>query len=254
LQFIPDSVFLTNYLEGTIPGGWSVSTEEQFYMLVPSLLLLARRVPLSKHWIILTAMFIALPVSRALTIFHFGGSPTEPLLFYCPIHTHADGLVTGLFIARCSVALPKVVERRPFVSNLPLPALLVASGLALHAVSKGLFSYSALALIYAACALFVLRDQSLLTRLFSWRGFHVVSRLSYAMYLNHFVVLELLPFDDVQNKTHYFTTAYFFGYAMVLCVSAGISVVTFLLIESPFLQLRDRWLVRRPAAVAGVPV
>ena len=37
--FLPDLLFVSNYLPNAIAGGWSLSTEEQFYIFVPLLLL-----------------------------------------------------------------------------------------------------------------------------------------------------------------------------------------------------------------------
>jgi peptidoglycan/LPS O-acetylase OafA/YrhL len=252
-QFLPDLVFLSNYLPGGIAGGWSLSTEEQFYIVVPLVLWITRPLGISRQWIVLLASLIALPISRAIAVAHFGASPgpEHPMVIYSPFHTHSDGLVIGLFIAWFSVAVPPLLAPRPLLRNLTLPALLIVLGGMLHSLNQDVFSFSALALIYGGCALFLLRDVSGLGKLTGWWGFYLLSRLSYAMYLNHFVILEwLTPKYLAAIGTHGYV-AFFSGYAMLLAVSLVVATTTFLLIESPFLQLRDRLLSQKRQVLSG---
>lgn len=252
-QFIPDLFFVSNYVKGGVSGGWSLSTEEQFYIVVPLVLVAIRRVKLSMQWIVLAAALIALPIAPAIAIANFGGlpSPNDVFVIYCPFHTHADGLVIGLLIAWLSVALPRLLTPRPWLRNLLLPGALIALGIALHGFSRDLFSFSALALIYGGCVLFFLRDSSGLAKVTGWWMFYLVSRLSYAMYLNHFVVLEWLTPRHFAAVHLGWYSDFFIGYAMLLFISMAAAATTFLLIESPFLQLRERLLARKQGTSSG---
>jgi peptidoglycan/LPS O-acetylase OafA/YrhL len=251
-QFVPDLLFISNYLPGGVSGGWSLSTEEQFYIVVPLVLLATRPLELSRQWIVLTLALLALPVSRAVTIARFGGDPgpEHPWVIYCPFHTHADGLVVGLLIAWLGVVIPTVLAPRPLLRNLALPGALIATGAVLHQIRQDIFSFSALALIFGGCALFVLRDRSGFVKLTGWWGFYLLSRLSYAMYLNHFVILEWLSPRYLAAARGHGYGVFFTGYAMLLLTSIAIAVVTFLGLESPFLQLRDRLLASGKPALA----
>jgi peptidoglycan/LPS O-acetylase OafA/YrhL len=100
-----------------------------------------------------------------------------------------------------------------------------------------------------------LRAGSRVRQLTAWRGFHVLSRLSYGMYLNHFEVMpRLMP-----PLTHALVPLVGSGwvlaaisYLVAIVSSALIAAVTFLLIEEPFLAVRERWEARhRP--VRAVP-
>jgi peptidoglycan/LPS O-acetylase OafA/YrhL len=262
-HFLPDLLFLSNYRPGAVAGGWSLSTEEQFYIAVPLLLLATRRWPLSRQWIVPLAALVLLPVARFLAIRHAGVSslPAHPMVIYCPFHTHSDGLVVGLLIAWLSVAVPRAVAPLPPLRNLVFPALMIAIGVVLHTCNDDIFSFSALALIFGAAALFVLRDASTFSRLASWRPFYVISRLSYAMYLNHFVLLEWLGPEYLAAVPGGGNISFVLGYAGLIGISAAIAAVTFLLIESPFLQWRERLMARsssaarqEPQAAAGYPI
>ncbi|MGZ6069952.1 MAG: acyltransferase family protein, partial [Myxococcaceae bacterium] len=112
----PDLVFLSNYVQGQVSGGWSLSTEEQFYLLVPLLLLAVQRLwgPRGQAWfpIVLLAL---MPVVRAVALQGRGEAGFDRI--YAPIHTHCDGLLVGLFLAWLSVARPRALgpeQRHPW--------------------------------------------------------------------------------------------------------------------------------------------
>jgi len=258
LQFLPDLVFLSNYFTGHIAGGWSLSTEEQFYIIVPLLMLaMSRSLGIARQWIPLVVLLATLPIIRAIVLAvhgaHQHGSTEMLLVTYTPIHTHADGLVAGVLLSWLSVMHPAAVAARPFLRNLPIPVVIALLGLALRHLSPDLFAFTGLAAVFGAATLFLLRDRSWLTLFTGARVFHFLSRLSYSMYLNHFVVLGYLG-RLLWRPGHGLpaTTAAFIGwYVLALMISIAIAVLTFTLIEWPFLQLRDRILHvqhRAPAA------
>jgi peptidoglycan/LPS O-acetylase OafA/YrhL len=139
-------------------------------------------------------------------------------------------------------------EAAAFLRNLILPTILVVVGLLLRSLDR-IFGLSALALIFGGMTLFVLRDRSALRKLFNKHIFYLTSRLSYGMYLNHFPVLSfavpLLVAARISNKTY---VNFFIGYPLMIFASMAVAAATFILIESPFLQLRERWLAAKNGA------
>jgi len=101
----PDLVFLSNYAQGQVSGGWSLSTEEQFYLIVPLLLLAVQRLlgRRGQAWVPL-GLLALMPVVRAVTLHGAGEARFDRI--YGPIHTHCDGLLVGLFLAWASVKHP----------------------------------------------------------------------------------------------------------------------------------------------------
>ena len=70
-----DLVFLTNYLNhGIVLGGWSLSSEEQFYLLTPVLLLLCAKRSLRWFRWALAGLFVLEIVVRVVLYVHFFGS------------------------------------------------------------------------------------------------------------------------------------------------------------------------------------
>ena len=77
----------------------------------------------------------------------------------------------------------------------------------------------------------------------NWNGFHVLSRLSYGMYLNQFHVIDFIP------KLKPFVGVGLFGFAICwtlsLVGSLGVAYATFAIVELPFLKWREYWLAGR---------
>ena len=190
-----DWLLLSNYWSGGVPRGWSLSTEEQFYLAVPLLLItFGRRVRFSRWPAVLLGIECAVLAFRAWTIAHIpaGTTNTDFTLIY-PFHTHLEGLLAGLLLAWAGVRWPHLYQphpgARPKASVLVgVAACIVAAG-ALHFLTGKLFAWVVWGLLFGAVTALALLDRSSLTRWMRWRPWYPVSRLSYGMYLNHFWVL-----------------------------------------------------------------
>jgi len=251
----PDLVFFSNYVQGRVSGGWSLSTEEQFYLVVPFLLLAAHRFfgPRGEMWEPLVLLAL-MPLVRLVTIHGAGEAGFDRI--YGPIHTHCDGLLVGLFLAWVSLKRPGALSpecRHPWRA----PLLAIAAGFALREVDKLLFSFSGLALIYGGLVVLGLRASPRVRQLTAWRGFHFLSRVSFGMYLNHFEVLpRLLPGTTRALATLLGTGPLLAAVVFLIAVlsSALVAAVTFVLVEDPFLALRARWEARHRQAAPLQPV
>jgi peptidoglycan/LPS O-acetylase OafA/YrhL len=254
--FLPDVFFVSNYQHGAIAGGWSLSTEEQFYVFLPLLLLsVIAVIGAGRQVFVVAGLLFAMPLIRLLTLHaHPGVIDIEQLrrLTQYPFHTHADGLLAGVLISWLSVLHPAVLKPLPPGRNALLPVALAVAGFSLRTISPNVFGFTGLALLFGGMTLFVLRDRSLFSRVASWKGFYVTSRLSYGMYLNHFRVLWVwIPFVVGPNPGHTYVR-FALGYPFVILVTMLVSAFTFIVIESPFLQLREQWLQRRTSRVRQV--
>jgi peptidoglycan/LPS O-acetylase OafA/YrhL len=201
-------------------------------------------------WIVPLLAVVALVSARAWVSAH-SALPEAALRqkLYYPIFTHADGLAVGVFLAWISV-FHKNWLRSKLISIGTVIAMLLC-GLALYRVKPVLWSFTALGLIYGSMELYGISALPL-PRVFRWRGFYLVSRLSFGLYLNHFIILALLYprlCDWSKNNSASFWIVYF----LCLAVALLVAMVTFLLIEWPFLRIRARWVDRSKLAVGGTP-
>jgi peptidoglycan/LPS O-acetylase OafA/YrhL len=247
----PDWTFLSNYVETAYPRSWSLSTEEQFYIVVPLLLLLVGRV-LPKRFQVwpIVGLLWAIPVVRFIErqrLFSKGlSAEVVHNRMVGPIHLHAEALLAGLILAWIAVQRPRWIakESSTRVSRRGLAVLIVGTGLglALDVVNKELFAFTALGLIFGSCTYFVLVDRSSLTRPLHAFVFYPISRLSYGMYLNHFLVIPASTAWAIATVPGPLPVVFFTGLILGTLISVAAAVITFLLIEHPFLQLRGHLL------------
>lgn len=240
---LADLLCVSNYFHHYVGGGWSLSTEEQFYILAPALLWTCSKVmPIERMvWLPIGWMLI-LPLLRVLAM-HAPMAQADTTI-YTPFHTHSDGLAAGLILAWMATVVPRTIAnpKRRHLSELAMVSAALVVGLGLRDfVSRNAFGYTALALIFGTVTWVCLRWQP--GSVVRWRGYYIGSRLSYGMYLNHFYLYPLLvPMMILVWGQSWlgFATAL----ALVTVASLLLSFVTFSLIELPFLNLRSRWLQR----------
>jgi peptidoglycan/LPS O-acetylase OafA/YrhL len=177
-----------------LPGGgalghaWSLSIEEQFYLLWPITLILLLRAPPGLRWALLCLALPAITLWRFLLIAH--GADVERI--YNGLDTHADGLLLGCVMALWGRPPPRLVSRTWFV---PLAILLVS---VFCATPPGTFfdgtMYLWLALlsawlIWAATGRETFMHPVLRSSLAQWGGTR-----SYSLYLWHYpIIFFLIP-------------------------------------------------------------
>jgi peptidoglycan/LPS O-acetylase OafA/YrhL len=250
---VVDATFISNYFHGQVGGSWSLSTEEQFYILAPvSIALLARKLKVRDLWVAPAAGLLIPIVARELV------ARSSPLAFrdlqqelYYPIHTHSDGLAIGLFIAWLTIIHPDFL--RTTGRRLRFAGVMVVAAAALYVANRIVFDFTTLALIFGAATCFGAVTLTGTPWIFRWNGFYIMSRLSYGIYLNHFEVLPRLYPIFGKWRAAGGETAYWVCYATSLLICIVLAAVTFCLIAHPFLVLRSHWLKKmrdRDAAIA----
>ncbi len=258
----PDWVMLSNYYMTRYARSWSLSTEEQFYLLVPLLMHTCRRFIPQRWWpASVVVLLAAVPISRAFTFASLSAQGIEPKLLsnmmYSAFHLHCEALLVGLLIAWISI------RRKPWLAPAAVgaaaPRVIAAAfalavvGAALRTANREVFAYLALACVFGAALCVALADRSILSAPLRWRIWYPIARLSFGMYLNHLILRE--PSDTIIAMVTSWlgassTLAFLIGLILTVLASAATAAVTFVLIEHPGLVLRDRWLARRKAASA----
>lgn len=254
----PDWVFLSNYFTGALPGGWSLSTEEQFYIGVPLLMVALRRYVKGSGWFVVLWGLIGVELlGRFFTIAEYASrGMSRPEIAGATrynFHLHFSGLIIGLMIALLSQVRPGWFERKEgrfSWRGLAVFACAAIIAVLIHGLADQVFPYVALALIFGGLTVWVLWDASIVTRPLNSHAFYLVSRLAFGMYLNHIFIMIVTGSIVVPALVRLFGNtppAFFLGLLFTVVTSVLVATVTFVLVEHPFLQMRERWLAREKA-------
>lgn len=245
-----DAVFLTNYAHrGIVAGSWSLCTEEQFYLVVPLAILVGASfaTPLRNYRRYLLGIIALLPAIRAVEWMALTGDllSHDPALvkeyLYTPIHAHADGLAIGLLLAHFDVA----DGDRFKVGILGSFWVVVAGATAcagLILISGPFFNYTGISLFFGSLVWFLLARPRWWLRWLEARVFFLLSRLSFGMYLNHQFLNGIVARFMVRRVAMPWGSAALHNVAttaILIVLSSLAAVMTYCLIEHPFLRWRE---------------
>jgi peptidoglycan/LPS O-acetylase OafA/YrhL len=194
---------------------WSLSIEEQFYLLWP---LALKKWYRHRTWIVLGAFWIT-PVFRTVLYafkVHNGWLGSLPIF--------SNHLAIGCLLAILAPRLPKI---RGTLALLMLAALVLIPWFALNTPARTLVSLFVLSpLLNVSAAGLVLHVIQVPYRALNWRPVAWLGRISYSLYLWQ----ELFCSNAALHS----------GYLLVL-PSVACACLSYYLVEQPMLRLRDRW-------------
>ncbi|QSQ10924.1 acyltransferase family protein [Myxococcus landrumensis] len=235
------ALFLQNFsLPRDFVQSWSLCVEEHFYVVLPLLafVLGGRRWP-AWAWLVPVGVSV---LSRALCVWDLPPNEhlsTFPEFVAWSTEQHLDGLAIGVFLARTA----------PTWRQWPSPwriTCAVAGGLllvvavgwhgALVTTTSHVWIFSALAAGFGAVLVGI--ETLRLPQWLRW-GIYPTALLSYGAYLWHGLVVRVLERLDLRLG------AWGLDLAAFLALTLGVSWVTYVTVEKPFLKLRDALLARR---------
>ena len=224
---------------------WSLSIEEQYYLLWPLLLaLLLRRVGLNLRAVAIV-FAAALAFAAWRTWLTLDGASIARL--YNGTDTRADALLIGCALGM-ALALPAVRDNltvQRWAARLAVPALIaqLIAGWTLQWEMRGMYAGGSLVMSLVSCtivAALVLPRQTLVHRIFALPPLVFLGRVCYGLYLWHFPVYNIMRFG--------------FGLSEAWLVWVGVpltfalATASFLWIERPFLAIKDRMADSKPDA------
>ncbi|TGK28801.1 acyltransferase [Leptospira gomenensis] len=247
-----DFLFLGNYIQGINTHTWSLSSEEQFYLIFPILCsVLFFRLGFKLRQLILWIVYIVPLACRIVTLYAIEGYSTPPYFkeIYYPFQTRFDSLIIGVIVMDFYMNRPslgKFIEkyRIAYISSI---ALFFSFVIICHLISQdtGLFfahtfKYNFLNIGYAGILyLSIIKLESPLSKFLSSKILTPIARLSYTIYLWHFILMGtavmLLKIKPDMSLTMFHLK--FFGMVIILIV---LSLPLYLTIEVPFQKLRNR--------------
>lgn len=243
-----DFLYISNFFKRRLfPYGWSLSIEEQFYLVIPGLCLLLFFKMTDKIRRISLLLLFFIPLILRFIYMSFGS--TEAVVLY-HTETRFDTLICGMLIAELIFWKPDFFKSKnsKFVYLLGLGAILFLSLAYLtERVGWGLvFNFTGFHLGYSSLFILALWKGGIINRFFSFPIFRPFSRISYTMYLWHTPCTSLalgIIFGTKAPESLAWGPFWLYGLFAVI-ISFLVCIPIFYITERPFLALRDH-LVKR---------
>ncbi|MGH9075958.1 MAG: acyltransferase family protein [Acidimicrobiales bacterium] len=227
---------------------WSLAVEEQFYLLWPLVLFLLLRKDRRRLAVGVMAALVAVALVSRILLWRAGVPYIE---IYVQTEARLDSLMLGCLLAFATHygwRLPRRIELLGWTGAAGLAAVTLLAHREDAWLYQGGFTLVALASVLVVCA--ALDQASTFGRLLSLRPVKVLGRVSYSIYLWHFMIF--LAVDRVWP-----TRPSIERLVAGLGLTAVVSALSYNVIEKPFLRRKDAGPARRrlpsgsPGSAAG---
>jgi peptidoglycan/LPS O-acetylase OafA/YrhL len=230
---------------GALTHTWSLSAEEQFYLLWPALLFLAFRARRQTAIRVLVIAIVAVTVEQCALV--AWGAPSWRLTF-AP-DTRSVGLAIGCLAALCVSELDRLSRSMRTATSLVVALSVVVAGVGLFTSRVEPYRLGGLTVFCAAVAILLVRATaggSLIGRALSLIPLVWLGRISYSLYLYHLPIF--IAFGVYTNG---FATTEMKLIAIALSVLAA--ALSFRFLEQPFLRRGSRSRPHPPATADSRP-
>jgi len=233
---------------------WSLSVEEQFYLLWPAVVLVCGRRTLVGAC---AAIVVVSPVVRLVAL----AEGADPFVGYTFTPLRLDALALGALLAvavrdeRAAALLRRFAPATGLLALASLAAIAWWKGDLVHVELRMLtYGLTAFAVLFASLILLATAPGGgVVRRVAEAAPLRAAGRYSYALYIMHWPIATwLVTVVDVPGVDD----AHFAGRMLFVLVAGGVSMVcawlSWHLFERHFLRLKDRF--RHPAAAIDAPV
>ena len=220
----------TNF-ESNLGHLWSLAVEEQFYLLWPMVLILLLKFRRSKVVVpIFIALFIVAVVLHRTVLWH---DHVSWMVILIRTDARLDSLLVGALLAFFfrHVDVHKTVLKWLAYAALPLFIMSAYQG-----PSSPIFYSSGFTLVAFAVFVMILAsiEQAwIVSRVLEQSWLRFIGRISYGLYLWHFVVFMFL-------SKHFFVGPRIFRIIVGLSITLAITLMSWYVVEQPALRLKNR--------------
>jgi peptidoglycan/LPS O-acetylase OafA/YrhL len=245
---------IEGYQVGLLNVLWSLSIEEQFYLVWPAIVWRGSRR-------LLMAFSLGLAGVSCLMRYYYAYELQDAQVLYFHTLTRLDGIALGSFLALLCEGVPdKLIPFRRWaklgfvVTGLALGSLIVTEGGLVWAAwfyMGQIVNYLLIAVFFSCYLVIVLssKEDSLISKFHSSRWMVFFGKYSYGMYLYHVLILDVmyrLHFrQDFFPKVLETSTPYLIAFTLIMVAFTSVlSVVSWELLEKQFLKLKSRFRYR----------
>lgn len=219
------------WINSTVPGGWSVGIEVLFYLFFPLLFLRLNSATAAIN-LTLISMVVAKLVTGVMARYSLiSNGVTWGVFVYENLISQLPVFLIGICLYRFSTASEeKQLNYRSY--------LLLAFLIVIHLLGGNIFKVHyifAIAFAFGAFGLSLFPIRIIVNRFTVWTG-----RLSYSLYLVHLAVVNLLVKYHITSFTNNAVTNVLIRFGIVFAISAAISMLTYYFVELPFQRLGVR--------------
>ncbi|MEP7114129.1 MAG: acyltransferase [Ilumatobacteraceae bacterium] len=226
---------------------WSLAIEEQFYLVWPMVFVLIRRRATRRASLII-GVVVSIVVFTAWRTVLWAAGAGETRLRIAP-DTRADVLLFGCLVGLLMSwnLLPRLLDTRPVRLALwPAAVFMIVFLFIGGRNGRPVWAYTAIGVASVVLLLNVLNPERVRVRAFMrWRPLVFLGSISYALYLWHLFVLVVA--ERVLSTTNTLILT-----VVAVPLSICIAVLSGVIIERPFRQMRNRYAPK--SRVIGVPL
>lgn len=227
---------VTNHLQHF----WSLAIEEQFYLVWPLFIFIFLHKKYFNKIIIL--LLSAIVIARSSIYFHHP-NPEDYSHYFYNTFCRMDGFIIGGFL----YILQQRKKLAPYKYLFLIPAIFLAQGIIVTNQSHtnifiSTIGYTILALFFAGIINFItINSNSLLSKIFQRKWLKFIGKISYGLYIYHWIILVTLQSKIYLWLQLFFTeskTFYWISILICLFISVVTSIVSYFYFEKFFLKLK----------------
>jgi len=218
---------------------WSLSIEEQFYLLWPPILLLALTAGVKKNHLAAALLLIVCAIAIHRGVLWSNGAELNRM--YYGTDTRADAPLIGCFVAMVSLSrittrLRAILNIGALVAAVALTVLVVTTSFTDAFLYRGGYTFVAIA---AGVMTLSVADpaENFLARVFAWKPLCWLGTISYGLYLWHWLILRTTSF--------YYLVGRWDSGARLICAVA-VAAASYYLFERRITKLKSRFSYQIP--------